>query len=119
MRTSTSVPPRRTSERRHQVEHDVVVVSGVERDAVSAPAADHAADDVERAVAVERRDLDRHDLFDLGETAPEIRRQWNAADGGLQVEADERHDAGNGAAMRDQFVLARAFHGGKAESPAW
>ena len=63
-RTVTGAPSRAHRERRHQVEHDVVVVAGVERDPVLGAGRDDAADDVERAIAVERRDLDRDDVVD-------------------------------------------------------
>ena len=42
-------------------------------------------------------------------------RQHDAADGGLQVEADQRNFPRHGLRMRDQFVLARALHGGERE----
>ncbi len=74
-----------------QVEHDVVVVAGVQRDAVLGARRDHAAHDVERAVAVEGRDLDRDHVVDGGEAAPEFHRQRDAADRGLQVEAHQRN----------------------------
>ena len=48
------------AERRHEIADDGVVVAGVERDVVAA-GVDDRADDVERLIAVERRDLDRHD----------------------------------------------------------
>ena len=78
-------------ERRDQVEDDVVVVAGVERDALLGARRDHAADDVERAVAVERRDLDRDDVVDRGEAGPERGAEVEPADRRLQVEADQRH----------------------------
>ena len=70
-RTVTGSPSRIDVERRDEVEHDVVVVAGVERDAVLGARRDDAAHDVERAVAVERRDLDRDDVVDRGEARPE------------------------------------------------
>ena len=51
--------PASVPERHGQVEHDVVVVAGVERDPSWRPPLGDAVDDVERPVAVERRDLDR------------------------------------------------------------
>ena len=97
-------------ERREQVEHDVVVVAGVERDAVLGARGHHAADHVERAVAVEGRHLDRDDVVDRGEAAPELHRQGNAADRGLQVEADQRDHLRDRLAVRDQLVDRRALH---------
>jgi hypothetical protein len=46
------------AERQQQVEDDVVVVAGIERDAVDRLRLDEAADDVERVVAVEGGGLD-------------------------------------------------------------
>ena len=88
-------------ERQHQVEQDVVVVAGVERDAVERARRRHAAQHVERAVAVERRDLDGDDVVDGGEAAPEIGAEDDAADRRLQVEADQRNFARDGLAMGD------------------
>ena len=84
-RTVTGAPSRIDGERRDQVEHDVVVVAGVERDAVLGAGVDDAAHHVERAVAIERRDLDRDDVVDRGEararTTPAARaRRPPAAD---------------------------------------
>ena len=110
MRTVTSVVAALHGEGRQQVEHDVVVVAGVQRDALFGAGRDHAAHHVERAVAVEGRHLDGDDVVDGGEAAPELRRQRDAADRGLQVEADQRHLRGHRRAMRDQFVDRRALH---------
>ena len=62
----------RAGERQHQVEQDVVVIAGVERDAVERTGGGDAAYHVERAIAVERRDLDRDHIVDLGEALPEL-----------------------------------------------
>ena len=56
-----------------QVEHDVVVVAGVERDALRGAGFGDTVDDVERRIAVERRDLDADDVVDFGEPSPEVR----------------------------------------------
>ena len=111
MRTVVALPSTVTRERRHQVEHDVVVVAGVERDAVGGTGLDHAAHHIERAVAVERRDLDRHDVLDRREAAPERHRQHDAADGRLQIEADQRNFA------RDRLAHARSAR--PRSRPAW
>ena len=95
----------------------MVVVAGIERDAVGGAGLDHAAHHVERAVAVERRDLDRDHVLDRREAPPERHRQHDAADGGLQIEADQRNFARDRLRMRDQLVLARALHGGEREQP--
>ena len=93
--------------RREQVEHDVVVVAGVERDVVAAGLGD-GADDVERLVAVEGGDLDGDDVLDLHEPPPERERQHAAAHRGLQVEAHQRQNLRHGAAVGDQLVVAGA-----------
>ena len=93
----------------------MVVVAGVERDPLLGARRDHAADDVERAIAVERRDLDRDDVVERGEARPERRRQIEAADRRLQVEADQRQLDGDGGAMVDDLLLARALPGGEAQ----
>jgi len=54
MRTSTFSPPRFTGERRHEVQDDVIVVARIERHALLGTGGNHAADDIERAVAIER-----------------------------------------------------------------
>ena len=66
------------AERRDEVADDVVVVAGVERDVVAARFGD-GADHVERLIAIERRDLDRHDPRNLRETPPERVRQRPSA----------------------------------------
>jgi hypothetical protein len=74
-----SLPSNRNGVRKSS--HDAVVVAGVERDVI-ASGLDHRADDIERLVAVERRDLDGDDVVDFGEAAPEtsaaarVRRRW-------------------------------------------
>src|SRR5262249_51883474 len=73
-----------------EIESDVIVVASIERDALGGIRLDHAAHNVEGAVAIERRDLDGDDVLDRGEAPPERHRQHEAADGGLQVEADDR-----------------------------
>ncbi len=68
-------------EGRYQVVHNIVIVPGIEGDATLGSSRNDTRDDIKRAVAVERCYFYRHDLLDLGKTVPEIRRQWNAADG--------------------------------------
>ena len=95
---------------RQQVQHDVVVVAGVQRDTLFGTGHGHAADHVERAVAVEGRHLDGDDVVDGREALPELRRQHDAADRRLQVEADQRDALGHGRAMRHQLIDRRALH---------
>ena len=95
--------------RRHEISDDVIVVAGVERDAILGMGLGNADRDIERAIAVERRHLDRHDVVDGGEPRPEGTRQRDAAHRRLQVEANQRHLLGDGRAMLDQLVLAGTF----------
>src|ERR1035437_2930848 len=52
------------NERQREVEQDVIVVAGIERDAIEGISGGDAAQDVERAVSIERRDLDGDDVVD-------------------------------------------------------
>src|SRR6267142_677904 len=97
-------------QRHGQVEHDVIIIARIERDAFLCPCCDDALDHVERRVAVERSDLDRHHVLDRGEAPPELHRERNAADRGLQIEADQRDFRRNGATVLDQLVDGSAFH---------
>ena len=104
-------------ERCEQVEHDVIVVAGVEGDAILGACRHDAADHVERAVAVERRHLDGHDVVDGGEAAPEFHGQRDAPHRGLQVEADQRDHPGDGFAVLDQFVERGVLHRCERQQP--
>ncbi len=97
-------------ERREQIEHDVIVVAGVQRDALFGAGGHDAAHHIERAVAVEGCHLDRDDVVDQREAAPELHRQRNAADRRLQVKADQRNLLGDGGAMHDQLVDRSTLH---------
>jgi hypothetical protein len=88
----------------------MIVIAGIERDAVERAGSRHPAQHIERAIAVERRDLDRDDIVDLGEAPPEIRSENDAADRGLKIEADQRNFARYRPAMRDDLVFGRRFH---------
>ena len=103
--------------RRDQVQHDVIVVAGVEADALFGVRFGDAAHHVERTVAIERCDLDRHHVVDLRKAAPEPRAERDPADAGLQIEADERNLVGHLAAMRDQSIVALALECGEAHEP--
>ena len=76
MRTVHRLAVAHEGEGRQQVQHDVVVVAGVERDALLGAGRDHAADHVQRAVAVEGRHLDRDHVVDFGEAPPEPAGRW-------------------------------------------
>ena len=104
-------------ERQREIEQDVVVIAGIERDAVERAGGGDAAQHIERAVAVERRDLDGDDIVDRCKAPPEIRAQDDAADRGLQIEADQRNFARHGLAMRDDLVFGGRLHRRQAEQP--
>src|SRR6185312_4169964 len=99
----------REAERGQEIEHDAVVIAGIERDALLGARLDDAAHHVEGAVAVEGRDLHRDHRLELGKAPPEAMREREAAHGGLEIESDERHHLAHGAAMGDELVLARAL----------
>ncbi len=101
--------------RRQEVEQDVVVVAGVERDLVGPSGLRHGAEHVERLVPVERRDFDGDDVRDLGERAPEIDGQHPPTDGRLEVEPDERDRVRHLAAVRDEVVERGVGKGGEGE----
>src|ERR1041385_6001609 len=71
-------------ERQHEIEQDVVVIAGIERDAVERARARDAAQHVEGAIAVERRDFYGNDIVDCRKTFPEVRAEDDAADRRLQ-----------------------------------
>ena len=102
-------------ERQHEIEQDVVIIAGIERDAVERAGRRHPAQHVERPVAVERRDLDGDDVVDGSKAAPEIGAEDDAADRRLQVEADQRNFPRHRLAMRDDLILGRRSHRRKAE----
>jgi len=107
----------RNSERGHQIEHDVVIVSGIKANAILGARRNDATDHIQRAITVERRDLDRYDLLNFSETAPKVCRQRNAAYGGLQIKAEKRNAIGDRATMRDQFAFTGSFHCGQTQEP--
>ena len=93
----------------------MVVVAGVEDDPVLGPGGDDTADHVERAVAVERRNLDRHHPLERREAGPEGGTEIEATDGRLEVEADQRNLAPDGLAVGDERVVARALERSQAD----
>src|SRR3974390_1257748 len=97
-------------EGQRKVEQNMIVVACVERDAVECAGRKNAAQYVECAVTVERRDLDRNDIVDLGKSAPEICAQDHAANRGLQIEADQWDLARHRPAMGDDFLLGGRLH---------
>src|ERR1700704_2508476 len=104
-------------ERQREVEQDMVVIAGIERDAIERARGGYTAQDVERAVTIERRDLDGDDIVDSCKTPPEIRAENDAADRRLQIKADQRNFARHRLAMGDDLVFGCGFHRGEAEQP--
>src|SRR5450432_1318857 len=97
-----------------QIEHDLIIVSGVERD-VGAPGVRHRSHDLERLVAIERRDLDRDHLRNLREVAPEFVAKHAAADGGLQIETKQWKQLADGATVLEQLSLWRVVQRAEAD----
>ncbi len=87
-----------------EIEHDVIVVAGIKRDTLRCVRGDNAFEDVERAITIERCDLDRNDIVDRRECRPEIRAKFTPADSGLQIKPDQRDFLGDRAAMLDDFA---------------
>ena len=102
------------SKRREQVHHDVVVIAGVERDVVT-PRVDHGADNIDRLIAIERRDLDRGNIFDLGKLPPERVGQNSPAHRRLKIETDQRNHPRNLAAMIEHLRFACIAHRSETE----
>ena len=67
-------------ERQCEVEQDVVVVAGIKRYPIERACGRDAAQHIERAVAIERRDLDGNDIVDQREAPPELGAEDDAAD---------------------------------------
>src|SRR6476620_8150044 len=87
--------------RRKKVAHDVVVVASVEGDVVAATFG-YGANDGECAVAIKGGDFDGAHIWDVAEVTPEFIGEFDAADGGLQVEAKNVDDAGNRPAVIEE-----------------
>src|SRR6516162_198611 len=92
------------TERRQQVEHDLIVITGIQGHVLS-PGVDNSPNHVQCLIAVEGRDLDRRDDIEFEEAPPEGVRQHAAANGRLEIEADERHDPAQDTAMLEQSIL--------------
>ena len=85
--------------------------------AIAAARVGHRAHHVQRLVAIERRDLDRDDVLDLGQPPPEREPQHPSADRRLEVEPDDRDHLGHPAAVGDDRVIARSRHAPRLSSP--
>ena len=57
------------TKRRQQIQHNVVIIARVEGDVLT-PCVSHGSDNLQRVVAIEGGDLDRHDIFDFREPRP-------------------------------------------------
>src|SRR5882724_11111820 len=99
--------------RSEQVHYDVVVVASVERD--FAAGFGDGADDVKSLVAIERSDFDGGDIFDFGEFSPEFVREDAAADGGLEIKADDGNNLCDGATVGEEDGVGCLRERGEAE----
>ena len=117
MRTRTSSPRPPDCDRHREVEHDVVVVAGIDRDPVLRFRLHDAAHHVEGAIPVKRRRLDGDGVVDFGEAAPERSGKGTAADRRLEIEADQRNLIGDPSAMRGQRVLGIVLQRTEAQQP--
>ena len=94
------------TERREEVQHDVVVVASIKGYVVAAGFR-NCANHIEGLVTIERRDFDGDNLLNLSKASPEGMRQHAPAHRGLQVEAEEREHFCNSSAVVQQLLLAR------------
>src|SRR5262245_33802349 len=58
-----------------EVGDDVIVVACIQSDTILSSRRNNAVHDIERAVAIERSDLDRNHVLDRGEAGPEAARE--------------------------------------------
>src|SRR5437868_15247292 len=86
-------------ERQCEVEQDVVVVAGIKRYPIERACGGDAAQHVESAVAIERRDLDGDDIVDQRESPPELSTEDDTADCRLQIKPDQWNFARHRLAM--------------------
>src|SRR3569833_743686 len=75
-----------------EIGHDVVVVPRVERNLPGAAAFRHRANHINRLIAIEGRNLDRHYVANLHKPPPERIRQDPPADRRLQIKPDRGND---------------------------
>jgi hypothetical protein len=93
----------------------VIVVAGVKRDLVLAPGRGDRTEDIEGLIPIERGDLDRQDIIDLDKTPPELEGQQASTRRGLEIEPEDRDQAGDLLAMVDELIGAGGWPGGQAE----
>ena len=104
MRRVTGRPSTREAEGNDQIHQDVVVIACVQCHVVSLRSHDRPHH-VQRAIAVEGRDLDRHDLGQFKKTPPESVVQWPATHFRIQVKAKQRNDLTDLTTVRNQRVV--------------
>src|SRR5947208_3348568 len=93
-------------ERQCEVEQDVVVIASIKRYSIECACGRDAAQHIERAVAIERRDLDGDDIVDQREAPPELGAEDDTTDCRLQIKSDQRNFAGDRLAMGNDLVFA-------------
>ena len=91
----------------------MIVIAGVQRHPLLGSRRSYAEHHVERAIAIERRDLDPYDILEGGKASPERAREINATDRKLQIEPDQRHLGCDSLAVLEEFILGRTFHRGE------
>jgi hypothetical protein len=99
--------------RREKIQRDVVIVPGVERDV--SPRFSHGADDIQCLVAIEWRNLDRNNIFNLSEFAPESVGKYASTHSRLQVKTYERDDFRHLSAVSYKGCIIRVAHSGQAQ----
>src|SRR5579871_6983065 len=57
---------------RQQIDHDAVIVAGIESDVTGASGFRHGAHDIDGLVSIKGRHLNGDDVFNLGKIAPEF-----------------------------------------------
>src|SRR4051812_45842764 len=96
----------RKSVGRQEIEDDIIIVTGIERNVIAARFS-HGPHDIQRLITIEWRNLDRHNLVNLGKSTPKTERQNAPAHRRLQIESDQRNDFRYLPAMDDKAILIR------------
>src|SRR5438552_1068158 len=96
-----------------KVQGYVVVVPCIERDFASRFR--YGSNDIKRLVAVERSDLDSHNIFNFHKVAPKSIREYAATHGRLQIKTNHGKDFRHSSAVSQQSGIARIFHRGQAQ----
>src|SRR5450755_1030838 len=86
-----------------QINHYVVVISGVKGDVLIAAAFDNSANYIQRVIPIERRDLDSDHIWNLGKLPPEFIWQNTTAYCWLQIKANDGSDGGDGPTIFKQL----------------